>query len=134
LTACSSPPLPPAVPEPEPEPATVAEPEPEPEPAPEPEPEPEPEVIDVPLPRTDEAVTTRAVLVRITAAGELTVDGQATADADLAGRFSAALDENPDARVIITADPATDHGRVVQVMEAAKSAGLTRIAIAIAKK
>ena len=36
----------------------------------------------------------------------------------------------PDAQVIIQADAAASHGRVVEVMEAAKSVGIERLAIA----
>jgi biopolymer transport protein ExbD len=37
---------------------------------------------------------------------------------------------NPDAQVIIQADAESQHGRVVEVMEAAKSVGISRLAIA----
>ena len=45
-------------------------------------------------------------------------------------KFSKLAKESPDAQVIIQADAAASHGRVVEVMEAAKSVGIERLAIA----
>jgi biopolymer transport protein ExbD len=40
------------------------------------------------------------------------------------------MKEAPEAQVIIQADAGVHHGRVVEVMEAAKSVGVERLAIA----
>jgi len=62
--------------------------------------------------------------------GRMVVRGQ-TIDAEALNKMLvAAHTENPDTQVIIQADEATHHGRVVSVMELAKSIGLHRLAIA----
>jgi biopolymer transport protein ExbD len=48
----------------------------------------------------------------------------------LKARFATMAKSNPDAQVIIQADAGTQHGRVVEVMEAAKAVGISRLAIA----
>jgi biopolymer transport protein ExbD len=62
--------------------------------------------------------------------GKMVVRGQVIEAADLNRMLEAAHNENPDTQVIIQADEATHHGRVVSVMELAKSVGLHRLAIA----
>lgn len=70
------------------------------------------------------------ITVAITTDGKMVVDGkEITADA-LKEKFDAAHAKDPDTQVIVQADEATHHGRVVAVMELAKAAGLRRLAIA----
>ena len=45
-------------------------------------------------------------------------------------RMRKLIQDAPDAQVIIQADTGVNHGRVVEVMEAAKSVGVERLAIA----
>ena len=62
--------------------------------------------------------------------GKMVVRGQAVDAAQLQKLFDEAKAENPDTQVIIQADETTHHGRVVSVMELAKTVGLHRLAIA----
>ncbi len=62
--------------------------------------------------------------------GKMVVRGQVLEPAELSRMLTTAHAENPDTQVIIQADEATHHGRVVSVMELAKSIGLHRLAIA----
>lgn len=62
--------------------------------------------------------------------GKMVVRGQLVEASELTRILTAAYNENPDTQVIIQADEATHHGRVVSVMELAKSIGLRRLAIA----
>ena len=62
--------------------------------------------------------------------GKMVVRGQVIDAAELNRVLVAAHAENPDTQVILQADEATHHGRVVSVMELAKSVGLRRLAIA----
>jgi biopolymer transport protein ExbD len=62
--------------------------------------------------------------------GKMVVRGQVIDAAELNRLLVAAQAENPDTQVIIQADESTHHGRVVSVMELAKSVGLRRLAIA----
>ena len=68
--------------------------------------------------------------IGITAEGQIVIEGKAV-DADtLRIRLAALVKETPQIQVIIQADTGTQHGKVVEVMEAAKAAGVERLAIA----
>jgi biopolymer transport protein ExbD len=62
--------------------------------------------------------------------GTVVVEGKSIDLEALKARFLAMAKANPDAQVIIQADAGTQHGRVVEVMEAAKAVGISRLAIA----
>lgn len=64
--------------------------------------------------------------------GTVVVEGKAIELDALKERFLAMAKANPDAQVIIQADMGVSHGRVVEVMEAAKAVGISRLAIATA--
>ena len=53
---------------------------------------------------------------------------------ELSRTFADAFKRNPETQVIVQADESTHHGRVVGVMELAKTAGLRRLAIATRRK
>jgi biopolymer transport protein ExbD len=71
-----------------------------------------------------------SIIIGIERNGQILVNSQPIADADLDKMFQNAFIANKDTQVVIKADAATNHGRVVGVMERAKQAGLIRIAIA----
>jgi biopolymer transport protein ExbD len=63
--------------------------------------------------------------------GTIVVENGQSIELDaLKQRFEQLAKSNPDAQVIIQADAGTQHGRVVEVMEAAKAVGISRLAIA----
>ncbi len=62
--------------------------------------------------------------------GKLVIDGKEVAPDTLQARFEEAARRDPDTQVIVQAEEATHHGRVVAVMELAKAAGLRRLVIA----
>lgn len=70
------------------------------------------------------------ITVAITTKGEMVVDGKVVEAGELKKIFDQAAAQNADAQVIVQADELTHHGRVVGVMELAKTAGLHRLAIA----
>ena len=70
------------------------------------------------------------ITVAITTEGKMVVDGKEVSADTLRDRFAEAHNKDPETQVIVQADEATHHGRVVAVMELAKSAGLRRLAIA----
>ncbi len=72
----------------------------------------------------------RDITVAITTDGNMVVDGKQVSADTLKALFDAAKAKDPDTQVIVQADEATHHGRVVAVMELAKAAGLRRLAIA----
>ncbi len=62
--------------------------------------------------------------------GTLVIEGKAIEIGALKERFERLAKDAPEAQVIIQADTGVSHGRVVEVMEAAKSVGIERLAIA----
>ncbi len=70
------------------------------------------------------------ITILITADGKLVIKGKAVDATELARLFSEAKQHSPDTQIIVQADESTHHGRVVSVMELAKSSGLHRLAIA----
>jgi biopolymer transport protein ExbD len=78
----------------------------------------------------DESGLTRDVTVAILADGRAVVAGSALDDAALARLFGDAQRRSAETLVLFQADEGVPHGRVVQVMELARQAGLSRLAIA----
>jgi biopolymer transport protein ExbD len=74
------------------------------------------------------------VTVAVTAEGKLVVDGKALEPDQLRARLEEAFKKDPEAQVVVQADEVTHHGRVVGVMELAKSVGLRRLAIATKRR
>ena len=86
--------------------------------------------IRLDLPRAQSAqpgAAAQSVTVAVDRQGQAFVDGQAL-DADaLAQRLREIAARRPDTEVQLRADAAVPYGRVVQVMDAAQAAGLSRI-------
>lgn len=74
------------------------------------------------------------VTVAITTDGKMVVDGKEASAESLRKMFDEARARDPDTQVVVQADEATHHGRVVAVMELAKAAGLRRLAIATRRR
>lgn len=70
------------------------------------------------------------ITVGITTKGEMVVDGKVVEAAELKSIFERASAKNAETQIVVQADELTHHGKVVGVMELAKSAGLHRLAIA----
>ena len=62
--------------------------------------------------------------------GTVVTEGKAIDIGALKEKFEKLAKDVPDAQVIIQADTGVNHGRVVEVMEVAKTAGVERLAIA----
>jgi biopolymer transport protein ExbD len=89
--------------------------------------------VKVNLPRgATKEISTSAhdITVAITTDGKMVVDGKEVSADTLRKTFEAARARDAETQVVVQADEATHHGRVVAVMELAKAAGLRRLAIA----
>jgi len=87
--------------------------------------------VNLPKGATKELATTAGdVTVTITTEGKMVVDTKEVSADTLKTMFEEAFRKNPETQVVVQADQATHHGRVVAVMELAKAAGLRRLAIA----
>lgn len=68
--------------------------------------------------------------VAVLADGRAVIGGRALDDTTLASTFKEVAGRDAETVVLVQADEGVSHGRVVQVMEAARAAGLSRLAIA----
>ena len=86
--------------------------------------------VNLPSGQAQELDPSKASLVLvIPISGDINVGGKNIPDADLDNLLRAAFTRDKATQVVIKADKGVQHGRVVNVMERAKQAGLTRLAI-----
>jgi biopolymer transport protein ExbD len=79
----------------------------------------------------DVATTANDLSVAILADGRLVLSGDVVSADDLKRAFDAAKAKSSDTLVIVQADEGVPHGKVVEVMEMAKAAGLGQLAIGV---
>lgn len=88
-------------------------------------------VVDLPAAASaDQQVRERDVVVAMTTDGLIVVRGAAVAVDGLVDLLEQWRKDNPTGWVIVQADAAVPHGRVVEVMDRVKSAGIARVLIA----
>ena len=95
----------------------------------------QPSSIPLELPRAASGSTDVQTMMSIElgAKGETTVDSKMQPNDDaIFDLAKAARAKNPDIRVVIRADTAVQHGRVIHVLDLLKQAGVARIAFATA--
>jgi biopolymer transport protein TolR len=86
--------------------------------------------ITLPHGKAQEIDTSKASLVlTIPIQGDVDIGGKSMHDADIDSVFVAAFQRDHNTQVILKADKGVAHGRVVNLMERAKDAGLTHLAI-----
>jgi biopolymer transport protein ExbD len=86
--------------------------------------------INLPQGKAQEIDTSKASLVlMIPLQGDIEIGGQSMKDEALDALFAAAYQRDKATQVVLKADKGVPHGKVVNLMERAKSAGLTRLAI-----
>jgi len=74
-------------------------------------------------------LTKKSLILIIPMTGDINADGVAIPDDKLDNLFRRSFLDDKNTQVVIQADKGVQHGRVVNVMERAKQAGLTRLAI-----
>jgi len=86
--------------------------------------------VNLPSGAAQEIDTSKASLVLlIPLSGDVSVGGKLMRDDQLDQLFQAAFQRDKTTQVVLKADKGVAHGRVVGIMERAKQAGLTRLAI-----
>ena len=89
--------------------------------------------VKVNLPKggaTDVRATAQDLAVAVLLDGRTVISGKVVSTDELKAAFADARAKNPDTTVIVQADAGVPHGKVVDVMELAKGAGLAHLAIA----
>ena len=90
--------------------------------------------IKVNLPQggaADMAIQAQDLSVAVLADGRLVLGGDVITADELKKAFDAAKARSPDTLIIVQADEGVPHGKVVEVMEMAKVAGLAQLAIGV---
>ncbi len=86
--------------------------------------------VNLPSGQAQEIDPSKASLVLvIPLAGDVDVGGKRIPDTEIDNLFRAAFARDKNTQVVLKADKGVQHGRVVNIMERAKAAGLTRLAI-----
>jgi biopolymer transport protein ExbD len=86
--------------------------------------------VNLPSGAAQEIDTSKASLVIVVPLqGDVAVGGKIMRDDQLDALFQAAFQRDKSTQVVLKADKGVAHGRVVNLMERAKQAGLTRLAI-----
>ncbi len=86
--------------------------------------------VNLPQGQAQEIDPTKASLVLvIPLQGDIDVGGKRIPDGDIDNLFRAAFTRDKATQVVLKADKGVPHGRVVNLMERAKQAGLSRLAI-----
>ena len=87
--------------------------------------------VDLPRAKTKEVKRQKEnILIAITQDGRIVYDGEAVSEGDLESRLQKAVKEDPDALLVIQADTNVFHGKVVEVMDLAKTVGIKHLGIA----
>ena len=71
----------------------------------------------------------QSLVLTVPLQGDIDVGGKRIPDTELDNLFRAAFARDKNTQVVLKADRGVQHGRVVNLMERAKQAGLTRLAI-----
>jgi biopolymer transport protein TolR len=79
----------------------------------------------------DVAMQASDMSIAILSDGRLVVGGDVVSSEELTKAFAEAKTKHPDTMVIVQADEGVPHGKVVEVMEMAKAAGLSQLAIGV---
>ncbi len=86
--------------------------------------------IDLPAGASQEIdPSVKSLVIDIPEAGDVVVAGRVIRDDDLDNLFRTAFARDPATQVVLRASRRVPYGRVVGIMEKAKAAGLTRLAI-----
>lgn len=86
--------------------------------------------VERPNTTTADSQDDAAILIAISANDEIWIDRQEREPKMLRGVIERLHAENPKGSIVIQADEGSTHEKLVQVMEAAKAAGVTNVAIA----
>lgn len=92
--------------------------------------------ININLPKAASGEDTRPTQLNIavSAQGLIQLNGATVEEASLGSQVATIFSQNPEVQAIIAADKDVSHGKVMTVIDAVKSAGVTKFAISIDKK
>lgn len=87
--------------------------------------------IHLPKAASAEGTVPSQLTVSVAASGETQLNGNPVASADIKQRTADLLAKTPGLQAIITADKDISHGRVIEIIDQIKSAGVSKFAISV---
>jgi len=87
--------------------------------------------VDLPAAKGDETSISENIRVVLTPAGAISIDGVAFEEKGVEAKLTDMKKSKPESTVIIEADKAVNHGRVVFIMDVSRKAGFEKFAIAV---
>jgi biopolymer transport protein ExbD len=87
--------------------------------------------VNLPRAATGAAPPTESAAITVARDGQAYLDHRPVTPSALGEHLRGLVTANPAVAVVITADEAVAHGRVVDVLDAVRGAGVTRMAIAV---
>ena len=87
--------------------------------------------VNLPKAATGQQAANESAAVSITPEGKIFIDKQEVPRESVRTILQQRLTANPDLLVLINADERVEHGRVVEIMDDARQAGVTKMAIAV---
>jgi biopolymer transport protein ExbD len=90
--------------------------------------------INLPKAASGDETVPSLLNVSINKDGECYLNGKKSSIEELSAETKSQVGKNPELQAIISADSDVTHGRVIEVIDAVKSAGVTKFAISISKK
>lgn len=90
--------------------------------------------VNLPKAASGQQAPAESAAVTIDKTNRIFLDKQPVDQTGLADLLRAQLAKNPDLLVVINADDGVEHGRVVEVMDIARSANVVKMAIAVKPK
>ena len=90
--------------------------------------------INLPKAASGEDTTPSSMNITVAKDGSVLLNGRAASDDEITAFSKKSLADNPTTQAIISADQDVPHGRVVQLIDIVKSAGITKFAIKKKKK
>jgi biopolymer transport protein ExbD len=90
--------------------------------------------VNLPKAATGQQPATESAAVTMTPDGKIFIDKQEVPRENIRALLQERLVANPELLVLINADERVEHGRVVDLMDDARQAGVTKMAIAVKPK
>jgi biopolymer transport protein ExbD len=91
--------------------------------------------VELPTSGSSDAPAAAPAMVTVTKDGSYMFNQKAVKDDDeLSALLRGARGENPDASIVISADTASMHGKVIHAIDLAKQAGITKFAIGVQRE
>lgn len=85
--------------------------------------------VELPKTKTSDGAGEAPLILTVTAAGKIEIDGVGLSSDDLGARLRKEIAQRGELELVLSADAKVSHGEVVKYIDIAKLAGVTRFAI-----